>query len=368
MQCTAALTLEPNAAFSLETINIDPPRANEVLVRIHAVGICHTDLIFASGAMGTSFPAVFGHEGAGVVEAVGNQITKVVPGEKVLLTFRSCGSCARCDAHEPAYCQNFPALNFACVREDGTSALRRNGKSVSGSFFGQSSFASRAIAYERNLIRLSPEADLAALAPLGCSVQTGVGAVTRSLAAKSGSSLIVIGGGAVGQSAILGGVIAGCATIVLIEPRIERRQLGLSLGAHHVLDPAAGDLPTAVRAVLPCGADYILDTSGHMGALQAAITMLGSKGTLGMVGVPGALDSSLQLPVVPTIMSGITVKGIIEGDSAPDDFLPQLIDLNRQGRLPIDRLVTTYPISRINDAVADAHDGRCIKAVLLFDV
>jgi aryl-alcohol dehydrogenase len=367
MKAVAAITREPNAPFSLETVEIASPAPDEVRVRIHAVGICHTDLVFASGAMGSPFPIVLGHEGAGIVESVGEKVTKAAVGDKVLLTFDSCGHCPTCDSHDPAYCESFVPLNFAGVYGDGSSPLSQNGAPVSGRFFGQSSFANYAIASARNIVKLPVDADLAALAPLGCAVQTGAGAVMRSLAAKPGSSLVVIGGGAVGLSAVIGGVLAGCTTIILIEPQSERRTLGLSIGAHHALDPAASDTIAAVRAILPQGANNIVDTSGNDGALQSSIGMLAQKGKLGLIGVPGALDAVLPVPIVPALTLGFSVMGICEGDSDPEVFLPELVAHFAAGRLPIDKFTRTYPFDQINQAIDDAHHGKCVKAVLILD-
>lgn len=364
MQGTAAVLREANQPFSIEPVRIDPPRAGEVLVRIRAVGICHTDMVFASGAMGSPFPLILGHEGAGIVEQVGEGVTKVRPGQKVLLTFNSCGQCGQCCSGDPAYCQDFVALNFACVRGDGSTCTHGDTGPLAARFFGQSSFASHAIADERNVVALPDDADLASLAPLGCGVQTGVGAVLRSLKAQAGSSLVVLGGGAVGLSAVLGGKIAGCATIILIEPLEGRRQLALELGADHAIDPASGDTADAVRALLPQGANTIVDTSGNVGAISAALAMLAPHGALGLVGVPGSLDAVLPLPIVPAITYGYTVKGIIEGDSDPDTFLPELIALHAAGKLPIERFSTLYPFDQINQAIADSHYGKCVKAIL----
>lgn len=365
MHATAAILREPNHPFSIEAVKIDPPRAGEVLVRIRAVGICHTDMVFASGAMGSPFPLILGHEGAGLVEAVGEGVAKVRPGQKVLLTFNSCGQCGQCHSGDPAYCQEFVALNFACVRGDGSSCVHDEAGQVSARFFGQSSFASHAIADERNVIALPDDADLTTLAPLGCGIQTGVGAVLRSLKAQAGSSLVVLGGGAVGLSAVLGGKIAGCSSIILIEPQEARRQLALELGADHVIDPASGDTAEQVRAILPQGANNVVDTSGNVGAISAALSMLAPHGALGLVGVPGSLDAVLPLPIVPAITFGYTIKGIIEGDSDPDTFLPELIALHAAGKLPIERFSTIYPFDQINQAIADSHSGKCVKAILV---
>src|ERR1700757_3247028 len=160
-EAVAAVMPRPNAAFEIADIEVDAPGAHEVLVDIKAVGICHSDLVMVSGGFGNAFPAVFGHEGAGIVAAVGEGVTKVAPGDQVLITFNSCGECVRCRADDPSYCQHFIALNMACVRADGSSRLHCEGVDLADNFFGQSSFASRAIAGERNVIKLKPDADLA---------------------------------------------------------------------------------------------------------------------------------------------------------------------------------------------------------------
>lgn len=364
VDAVAAIMPAANSAFELGDITIAEPKPGEVLVDIKAVGICHSDLVMVSGAFGNTFPAVFGHEGAGVVAAIGEGVTKVAPGDKVLLTFNSCGQCRYCQAGDPAYCEQFTALNMACARADGSSRLHRHGQPLADNFFGQSSFATKAIATERNLVKLDPAADLAALAPLGCGIQTGAGAVIRSLEAKAGQSLVVIGGGSVGLSAVLGGKIAGCSPIILIEPQESRRAIGKEIGVDHAIDPAAGDLVEAVRAIVPGGADLIVETSGNDGAMNAGLGMIANKGRFGLVGLPGAFDAVLPLPVVQWLTQGGTVRGIVEGDSDPDRFLPELIEHHRAGRLPFDKFVTTYPFDQINRAIEDAHSGKAIKVVL----
>jgi aryl-alcohol dehydrogenase len=368
MQTKAAVLNEPAGAFSIETIDIAAPQAGEVRVAIKAVGVCHSDLVVGSGALGSAFPAVLGHEGAGVVESVGEGVTSVKPGDKVLLSFNSCGHCPRCDSHDPAYCHEFFPLNMICARSDGSTRLTREGKPIADNFFGQSSFAALSIANERNILKLPDDADLAALAPLGCGIQTGAGAVLRSLGAKAGEALVVIGGGAVGLSAILGGVIAGCKPIILIEPQAPRREIALEIGATHVIDPAsAGNIVEAIRAILPAGADLIVDTSGHMPTLEQAPNMIAPMGRVGLVGLPGAIDAALPVPMVQWLSLGGTVRGIVEGDSDITGFLPELIAHHAAGRLPFDRFVTRYPFSQINEAIADSHHGKCIKPVLVMD-
>lgn len=360
----AAVVAEANASFSIETITVAPPQAGEVLVDVRAVGICHTDLFQATGAFGTRFPAVFGHEGAGIVEAIGEGVTKVKPGDKVLLTFNSCGECASCHADEPSYCDHFVALNLGCMRPDGSTRLHLDGTEVSDNFFGQSSFASKAVANQRNVVKLADDADLAALAPLGCGIQTGAGGVMRSLEAQPGQSLVVIGGGAVGLSALLGGKICGCAPIIVVEPQESRRALARELGADHVIDPAIGDFVAAIGELVPAGVDLVVDSSGHVPTMTQALGIIGKRGKMGMIGVPTAPDATLPLPIFQWMALGGTVRGIVEGDSDPDVFLPELVAHHAAGRLPIDKFVTTYPFEEINQAIADIHHGNSVKAVL----
>lgn len=364
MKVLAAVARAHGADFQLETLELEPPRDDEILVKVEAVGVCHTDLVFRDMETPVVLPAVFGHEGAGVVEQVGAAVTKVKPGDRVLITFRSCGQCARCRDHLPAYCQQLPELNFIGRRADGTTALRGEDSEISSNFFGQSSFATHALAYERNVVRIDDGLSSATYAPLGCGVQTGAGGIMRSLACPPGSSLVVIGGGTVGLSAVLGAVVQGCATIMVIEPLASRRDLALDLGATHVLDPAEGPMVERVRAILPGGADYVFDTSGVIPAVEAAFGYLASHGVIGLVGVPSIADAALSVPVALAITFGFSVKGIIEGDSEPDEFIPELIRLHLAGRFPFDRLISRYPFEQINAAIFDQHQGKCVKILL----
>jgi aryl-alcohol dehydrogenase len=253
------------------------------------------------------------------------------------------------------------------MRIDGSKALHTTAGPISSNFFGQSSFASHALAYQRNLVKVPKDAPLATYAPLGCGVQTGAGSIMRSFACPRGSSLVIIGAGAVGLSAVMAASIQGCEPIVVIEPRSERRALARELGASHVMDPHAEDVVLGVRAIVPIGADFVLDTSGHVPATQAALEYMSARGTLGLVGVPPDEAAPLRLSVPATMTFGFIVKGIIEGDSEPDTFIPELIQLHRAGRLPLERILRTYAFEDINQAVADQHAGRCVKAVLLFE-
>jgi aryl-alcohol dehydrogenase len=364
MQITAALAITPGGDFSIEAVELDEPRADEIRVRIAAVGVCHTDLVARDGAMPFTLPAVLGHEGAGVVDAVGASVTKVKVGDRVAMTFRSCGACARCLSGDPAYCFTMPVLNYIGMRPDGSKAIRLGDTPVSSNFFGQSSFATHALAYERNVLKLPDDIAFELAAPLGCGIQTGVGGVMLALACPKGSSLLITGGGAVGLSAVMGAAIQGCGTIIVVEPHATRRALARRLGATNVIDPAdSPNLAAAVRAILPHGVDYAFDTTGRPEILAAVMATLAPKGVFGIVGIPPA-GTPMPGDLGTVLTFGQTVRGIIEGDSDPDAFLPALIDHWRAGRLPLEQLIEVFAFDQINQAISAQHHGDCVKVVL----
>jgi aryl-alcohol dehydrogenase len=290
----------------------------------------------------------------------------VKPGDRVVIGFASCGACPRCAEHLPSYCREFPLRNYAGVRTDGSTAIRIDGAPASGHFFGQSSFAGHAIAAERNVVKIeADDVPIELLGPLGCGFQTGAGGVMRSLACPAGSSIAIFGGGPVGLSAVMGAVVQGCATIILVEPFAARRELGLSLGATHAIDPADGDVGAAIRAILADGVEYAFETSGREAVIEIALASLASHGLLGLVGVPPRPDSSLSINIASLITYGHRIHGIIEGDSDLDGFIPELVALFRAGRFPIDRLIQTFPLDRVNEAIAAQTRGECVKAVLI---
>lgn len=365
MKITAAVARTPGADFTLETVELDEPRADEIRVRIHAVGLCHTDLVARDGAMPFALPAVLGHEGAGVVEAVGAGVTKVATGDRVAITFRSCGACARCKSGDPAYCHSMPAMNYIGMRLDGSKSIHQDGADLASNFFGQSSLATHALTYERNVIKLPADMPFEVAGPMGCGIQTGAGGIMKALACESGSSLLILGGGAVGLSAVMGAKIQGCGTVIVVEPHAVRRSLALELGATHVIDPVAEpDLAAAVRAIVAIGVDYAFDTTGRPDTLTATMACLGPKGVFGIVGIPPA-GTPMPGDLGTVLTFGQTVRGIIEGDSDPDVFLPELMTHWREGRLPLERLIKTFPLAQINEAVVAQHHGDCVKVVLL---
>src|SRR3984893_3389489 len=364
----AAIVRTKGGPFAVENVRIGPPTANEVLVRIVAVGICHTDAIVRDQYYPFPLPGVLGHEGAGIVEEVGANVTDVVPGDHVVLTYMSCGQFRYCARGEPAYCSDFFMLNVGGARKDGTTGTcDAHGDSLHDHFFGQSSFGTYALAHSRNVIKVAKDVPLEILGPLGCGIQTGAGAILNALQVGVGDSVAVFGVGGVGLSAVMAARAAGAAAIIALDVTPSRLKLALELGATHAVDSAKENPVKAVRQIGGGGVDYSLDTSGKPSVLRQAIDVLGIRGTCGVVGAP-PLGTEASFDINSLMIPGRSIRGICEGDSVATEFIPQLIELYRQGRFPYDRLIKFYEFGDINTAIDDAAKGLTIKPVLRMPV
>ncbi|MFE1838975.1 NAD(P)-dependent alcohol dehydrogenase [Streptomyces sviceus] len=362
----AAVVESGGAPFTLSDVTLDEPGPHEALVRMVATGLCHTDLGVASGGLPFPLPGVLGHEGAGVVEAVGPAVTGIAPGDHVVLSFTSCGDCRNCDGGHPAYCATWLPLNLLGGRRaNGTSTISRDGEPLGGHFFGQSSFAERALVDERSLVKVDPDVPLESIAPLGCGVQTGVGAVWNVLKPVTGSTIVVLGAGAVGLSAVMAAALTPATTIVAVDRVGERLALAKELGATHTVDAAAENLGEALAAITGGqGADGIVETTGNVAVLRQGVDALGARGTLVVVGAP-PFGTEVSLDV-NGLLGGKRVVGLTLGDAETQSFIPALVRLVKEGRLPLHRLISTYPFADIDQAVRDMGAGKAIKPVLTF--
>ncbi|MFG2729431.1 NAD(P)-dependent alcohol dehydrogenase [Streptomyces canus] len=362
----AAVVESGGAPFTLSDIELDEPGPHEALVRMVATGLCHTDLGVASGGLPFPLPGVLGHEGAGVVEAVGSAVTGVAPGDHVVLSFTSCGDCRNCDGGHPAYCATWLPLNLLGGRRaDGTSTISRDGEPLGGHFFGQSSFAERALVDERSLVKVDQDVPLESIAPLGCGVQTGVGAVWNVLKPVTGSTIVVLGAGAVGLSAVMAAALTPATTIVAVDRVGERLTLARELGATHTVNAAEEDLGEALAAITGGqGADGIVETTGNVNVLRQGVDALGARGTVVVVGAP-PFGTEVSLDV-NGLLGGKRVVGLTLGDAETQSFIPALVRLVKEGRLPLHRLISTYPFADIDQAVRDMGAGKAIKPVLTF--
>lgn len=361
----AAVTRSPGAPFSIEDISLEDPRDDEVLVRLVATGLCHTDLTARDQLYPVPQPIVLGHEGAGVVEKVGASVRHVEPGDHVVLTFLACGECGTCRDGAPAYCLNLFPLCFGGARADGSSAIRdAHGERLHGHFFGQSSFATLAVANGRNVVKVRRDAPLELLGTLACGIQTGAGAILNSLRPASGQSLAVFGAGAVGLSAVMAARLLECSPVIVTDVNPRRLALAQELGADVIINAAEADVVSEIRAATGGGADFTLEASGLVPVLRQAIDALGQRGTCGIVGAP-PFGSDGTFDINGLMVGGKSIRGIVQGDSVPGEFIPQMVDLYLSGVFPIDRLVRTYQFDDINQAVVDAEGGLVIKAVVL---
>jgi aryl-alcohol dehydrogenase len=364
MKASAAVAWSKGESLTIETIELDEPQDNEVLVRIVGAGLCHTDVIMRDQYYPLPMPLILGHEGAGVVTKVGAGVTKVAPGDHVILTYRTCGHCKNCVQAMPCYCENIYPLNFRCCRPDGSSTVRgeARGCAIHGSFFGQSSFATHALASERNVIKVEKDIPLEVLAPIGCGVHTGAGTVMNLLKPGVGSNLIVFGVGSVGLSAVMAARIMGCAKIVAVDRVDSRLALAKEVGATHAFAALTPELVNIIREAIGDGADYAIDTTGNHDIIRLAMECLRAPGTCAVIGgTHGGQNLTLKYD---SLFYGRTVVGAVGGACNHEMLFPQLIEYYRQGRFPFDKLITYYKLDEVNRALEDTARGDVVKAVL----
>jgi aryl-alcohol dehydrogenase len=353
----------PDGGLTLETLDLDEIRPGEVLVQVSAVGICHTDIAYTDGSRPTApFPLIAGHEGAGVIAAVGEAAQGYAIGDHVVMSFSSCGSCRGCLAGWPARCSSFRELNSGFGGPgSGGRLTRRNGEKVSAGFFGQSSFADHALTGVRNLVRVPDGVPLHLAAPFGCGIQTGAGAVLNALRLQPGDTLLVTGTGAVGMSAVMAARAAGAAAIVAVDPVESRRTLALTLGATHVLDPV--DVAAGALEAMKIPLDFAIDTSGRPEMIRAAVAAVHSAGVVVLIAA-GQTGTVADIPLRDLIV-GRQVRGAVEGDSVPQLLIPRLLELWRAGQFPVEALVSTFAAGELNDAMRAMKLGHVVKPVVV---
>lgn len=348
-----AAVLRKRGALEIESLEMEGPRDDEVLVRLVASGICRTDIDFCDDWDEADGAVVLGHEGAGVIERIGKRVKGVKPGDHVVLSYQSCGHCRQCRSGRPAHCTRLYKLNFGFQRLDGSNGLQRS--SVRGHFFGQSSFATHSLATERNLVKVSKTLPLELLAPLGCGLQTGAGTVMNSLKVSRRKSIAVFGTGAVGLAAVMASHLVRADPIIGVDIKPKRLKLALKLGATNAIDNRHQEVAARIADITGGGVDYVVETTGNPEMHQLAIKTLNPHGVVALLTGERGTDS---LP------EGRRTLGIIEGDAVPQRFIPKLISLYRGGQFPFDRLVKFYKFGDINRAIADAKRGDTIKPVL----
>ena len=362
MRATAAVMRSPTDPFTVESLEVAEPGPGEIAVHVIAAGMCHTDLL--ARELPPEFfpgPIVRGHEGAGTVISVGPGVKGLEAGDKVILSFNSCGECPACQKSKLPYCFNFMQFNTG-GRPDGSSAFTDgNGEAVLSHYFGQSSFASHTIVAERSVVKVDADTDLVAAAPLACGVQTGAGAVLNSLGVEAGAAIVIAGAGTLGLSAIMAAKLVGADPIIAIDRHESRLALAEHFGATHRLSGNPEYFPDKIRELSGAGADYAFDATGNAAVVRSLYDGLNNLGILGMSGV-GAGEITFDMF---SMITGRTITGIMEGDSVPQVFIPQLIEHHAAGRFPYDELITEYSLAEINEAERASGAGEVVKPVLV---
>jgi S-(hydroxymethyl)glutathione dehydrogenase/alcohol dehydrogenase len=341
----------------------------DVRVRMGAAGLCHSDVSVQDGALPWPLPMILGHEGAGTVEEVGARVTHVAPGDHVAMSAAlNCGRCRYCMNGTPTLCSWGGPYMFESLAPDGPERARDSHGRGLRQMCCLGTIAEQVIIPGNAAIKIADDVPFQVAAVVGCAVSTGLGAVFRRAHVQPGSTVAVIGCGGVGLNVVQGARIAGALTIMAVDPVRSKRELAGQVGATHLIDPADGDLPEQVRALTEgIGADYVIESVGSAQVVQQAWDMAGRDGTIVVLGVPDP-SVSASLNVQSIAFGHKTLTGAFYGSGRPQVDIPRYLRMYRSGALKVDELITrTYHITKVNDAIADLHDGRNAKGVFLFD-
>jgi aryl-alcohol dehydrogenase len=363
MQITAAVVREKSGAFNIEQVDLCDPRDDELLVEVAASGMCATDLHGRDAYYPTQFPKIFGHEGAGVVRATGKAVTKFKPGDHVVMSYPWCGTCPNCRSSRQSYCVEAFPLKMNGTRADGSTLHSQNGKPVYSAFFQQSSFGNFTVANERYAVKIRNDVPLERVCALACGGQTGAGAVLNVMKPKPGDSFAVFGVGAVGLSGLMAAKIAGCDPIIAVDVHEHRLALASEFGATRTINHSGRtDVAAEIRKLTGLGVRYSLETSALPAIFREAVDVLMPAGTCVLLG--SARAGTQAVFEMPFLQNGRNVRGVIQGDSVPKEFIPQLADYMVAGKFPIERAITFYDLADVNRAAAESVAGTTIKPVL----
>lgn len=363
MNIIGAVLREVDADLTVENLVLRDAGPGELLVEVVATGMCHSDVLPRQPGFLAAPPLVLGHEGAGIVRAVGPGVEGIVTGDHVLMSYTACGQCGNCLRGQPYGCYRFFSVNMTGRAPDGTAGPMTtvDGAEVASSWFGQSSFASHTVVSAANVVRVDGDLPLQLLAPLGCGFQTGAGAVMNVIRPQPGATIGVIGVGAVGLAAVMAARAEGAASIVAVDRNPARLEVAQRVGATATVDATDADLRKELRALVRGGLDAVIDTTGQPAVIEACIEAIRPGGTVALVG-----HVSRPITLAPgSLALGKSLVGVIEGNAVPGEFLPRLIELWRDGKFPIEQLITTYPFADVARAERDMRDGAVIKPVLL---
>ena len=365
MRIKAAAAVE-KGKLEIRELELGEPQLGEVLVKVTACGVCHTDTSTLNLVVPSPLPMVLGHEGVGVVEEVGPGVSTLQPGDHVIMSFPSCGKCESCLQGHPYACDDSTALFFSGFYADGDRRITDAKGEKVGALFGQGSFADHCIIAERNAVKVDPEVELRSLCSLACGAQTGAGAVLNRMDPMPGDSIVVFGCGAVGISAVMAAKLAGCSTIIGVDIVPSRLELALECGATNVINGRdVEDISEEVKRLTNGkGANFALEASGVPALVRQMLQSVKKEGLavlVSFVSGPVEIDTTM-LFVGPCI----SFAGTVEGASNPPIFIPRLVQYFKEGRFPVDKLATYYAFDDIQRAMEDARSGKAIKPILLF--
>ena len=357
-QVQGVIARSKGAPVELVDIVIPDPGPHDVVVRIQACGVCHTDLTYRDGGINDEFPFLLGHEAAGVVESAGNAVTHVDVGDFVVLNWRAvCGRCRACRRGRPWYCFDTFNASRPMTLTDGTELTPA---------LGIGAFADKTPVHEGQCTKVDPNADPAVVGLLGCGVMAGLGAVVNTGNVSRGDSVAVIGCGGVGNAAIAGARLAGASPIIAIDRDPKKLQMATELGATHTIDASKVDAVKAVQELTDgFGADVVVDAVGRPETWKQAFHARDLAGTVVLVGVPTP-DMTLEMPLIDFFSRGGSLKSSWYGDCLPERDFPALVDLYQQGRLPLDKFVSErIKLDQVEDAFATMHRGEVLRSVVV---
>ena len=366
MKIQAALLFEPRNEFQIHELDLQDPQPGEVLVRIAAAGVCHSDWHLASGATKHPMPVVAGHEGAGLVQAVGERVTEILPGDHVVLNWTpNCGGCFYCLRGKPNLCETYVAPIWAGTMLDGTPRLSWKGKPVYH-FCGLASFATHAIVPQESCVVIRKDVPPEVAALVGCAVSTGVGAAMYTAAVEPGDSVVVFGAGGVGLSIIAGAKLCGAQTIIAVDRNSEKSEMARQFGATDALF-SNQEVLAKIRGITGGrGADHAFEAVGLPSLQEMALEACRPGGTLTLAGL-SPMGTATNLPGAVIARQEKTVKGCYYGSVHPRRDFPMLLELYRSGRLHLERLISKkYSLNQINEAFSDMRSGRQARGVIVF--
>lgn len=366
MKVKAAVVNEVNGPYEFEELELQEIQHDEVIVKVVASGICHSDEALRVGDAPYPLPVVLGHEGAGIIEKIGASVKGFEVGDQVVMAYNSCGSCPSCRTGHPSSCVEWTVLNMSGGRADGSPVFKKADGTAVSNFFTQSSFATHTITNVHNLIKVDADADLRLVGPLGCGFLTGAGTVVNGLKPNVGDSIVVFGTGAVGLGALMTAKIEGCGKIIAVDIHDSRLDIAKELGATHTINSKTEDLAARITEITNgAGANYSIDTTGVSAVMKASLDVLGIQGVAAPVAVtPNSIEINTFMDLV---LLNKTIKGVLMGDSIPQLAIPKLIEFHKQGQFAFDKLVQFYKFEDINEASADSNSGKTIKPIVIID-